>query len=116
MNTSRLHKTSKRRRQVYLRKLVLVVFAAVLVAGLSLFPGSVLVDAHDSAETVMYKYYKSIEIQEGDSLWSIAVENMSEEYSTINEYIEEVMEINNLNSTQIHEGQYLIVSYYDILE
>lgn len=116
MNTNRSYRTSKRRRQVYLKKVFLVVFAAVLVAGLSLFPGSVLVDAHDTNETVMYKYYKSIEIQEGDSLWSIAEDHMSEEYSSIHEYIDEVVEINNLNSTQIHEGQYLIVGYYDVLE
>ena len=75
MNTSRLHKASKRRRQVDLRRLFLAVIAAVMVAGLSTFAGTGLVDAHDTNEEVMCKYYKSIEITDGDTLWSIAKEN-----------------------------------------
>ena len=64
----------------------------------------------------MCKYYKSIEITDGDTLWSIAKENMSEEYDSVYAYIEEVMEMNNLESDQIHSGQYLTVAYYDVLE
>lgn len=115
MNTSRLHKASKRRRQVDLKRLFLAVMAAVIVAGFSTFAGTGLVDAHDMNEVVMCKYYKSIEIESGDSLWSIAKENMTEDYASVYEYIEEVMEMNNLESDQIHEGQYLTVAYYDVL-
>ena len=85
MNTSRLHKASKRRRQVDLKRTFLAVFAAVIVAGLSVFAGTGFVDAHDTKEVVMCKYYKSIEIEEGDSLWSIAKDNMSEDYSSVYE-------------------------------
>ena len=116
MNTKRLHKASKRRRQVELKRLFLAMFAAVIVAGCSLFVGAELVDAHDTNEEVMCKYYKSIEITDGDTLWSIAKENMSEEYDSVYAYIEEVMEMNNLESDQIHSGQYLTVAYYDVLE
>ena len=116
MNTKRLHKASKRRRQVELKRLFLAMFAAVIVAGCSLFVGAELVDAHDKTEEVMCKYYRSIEITDGDTLWSIAKENMSEEYDSVYAYIEEVMEMNNLESDQIHSGQYLTVAYYDVLE
>ena len=116
MNTSRLHKASKRRRQVDLKRLFLAVMAAVIVAGLSTFAGTGLVDAHDTNEVVMCKYYKSIEISDGDTLWDIAKENMTEEYSSVYEYIEEVMEMNNLESDQIQEGQYLTIAYYDVLK
>ena len=116
MNTRRLHKASKRRRQVYLKRLFLAVMAAVIVAGCSTFAGTGLVDAHDMNEVVMCKYYKSIEIEAGETLWSIAQENMTEDYASVYEYIEEVMEMNNLESDQIHAGQYLTVAYYDILE
>ena len=115
MNTSRLHKASKRRRQVDLKRLFLAVIAAVIVAGVSTFAGTGLVDAHDTKEVVMCKYYKCIEIEAGDTLWSIAQENMTEDYASVYEYIEEVMEMNNLESDQIHEGQYLTVAYYDVL-
>ena len=116
MNTSRLHKASKRRRQVALRRLFLAVMAAVIVAGLSTFAGTESVDAHDTQEIVMCKYYKSIEILADDTLWSIAKDNMTEEYASIYEYIKEVMEMNNLESDQIYEGQYLTVAYYDVLK
>ena len=67
MNTSRLHKASKRRRQVDLKRLFLAVIAAVIVAGFSTFAGTGLVDAHDTNEVVMCKYYKSIEIESGET-------------------------------------------------
>ena len=116
MNTKRLHKASKRRRQVDLSRLLLAVVAAVIVAGCSTFVGTGFVDAHDMKDVVMHKYYKSIEISSGDSLWSIAKEHMTEEYDSVYEYIEEVMEINNLDSDQIQYGQHLTIAYYDVLE
>ena len=116
MNTRRLHKASKRRRQVDLKRLMLAVVAAVIVAGFSTFAGTGLVDAHDTKDVVMCKYYKSIEITSGDTLWDIAKENMSEEYDSVYEYIDEIMEMNNLDSDQIHAGQYLTVAYYDVLK
>ena len=117
MNTRRLHKASKRRRQVDLKRSFLAFLAAIIVAGVSTFAGTGLVDAHDTSDDiVMCKYYKSIDIADGDTLWSIAKENMTEDYTSIYEYIEEVMEINNLESEQIQAGQYLTVAYYDVLK
>jgi len=115
MNTKRLHKSSKRRRQVDIHRLFLAALVAFIVAGFSTFAGTGFVDAHDTNDVVMHKYYKSIEITSGDTLWSIAEENMSEEYDTVYEYIEEIMDMNNLDSETIHDGQYLTIAYYDVL-
>lgn len=64
-------------------------------------------------EPVMFKCYKSIVIQPGDSLWSLA-ENYadSESRSEIKSYIRELKEINQLDSEKIQTGEHLIVSYY----
>lgn len=118
MNTKRLHKASKRRRQVYMKKLLLVLTAVIFVIGLSISVGGNLVDAHeDNHESLVItkKYYKSIEISEGDSLWKIAEEYMSEEYGSIHEYIDEIKEMNNLLTDDIHDGQYLTIAYYDAI-
>ncbi len=115
MNTRRLYKVSKRNRQVYLKKLFLTIIAAITVAGVSLLAGTGSVDAHDTKDVVMYKYYKSIEITSGDSLWSIAEEYMTDEYDSIYEYIEEIKDINNLCSDELQSGQYLTIAYYDVL-
>ena len=58
------------------------------------------------------KYYTTIEIQKGDTLTSIAKEYSSSEYKNLDEYIEEIMSINNLKDDKITSGCYLKVSYY----
>ena len=62
------------------------------------------------------KCYKSIQVQAGDSLWSIACDNITEEYDSIDEYMDEIAEINHISTISadsIKEGTYLTVSYYD---
>ena len=59
-----------------------------------------------------YKYYTSVEIERGDTLWSIASEYMTEEYDNLQEYVTEVKVLNGLGDDEIHSGQFLIVPYY----
>jgi LysM repeat protein len=61
-----------------------------------------------------YKYYKSIEIQSGDTLWSIADTYISEEYDSVDSYIAEVKAMNSLASNDITSGHYLVIPYYDL--
>lgn len=58
------------------------------------------------------KYFTSIKIEEGDSLWSIASEYISQEYEGIEEYIDELRIMNDLKSDTIHYGQNLTVAYF----
>ena len=58
------------------------------------------------------KYYTSIQIEKGTSLWDIAGDYMTEEYVSQQEYIDEVMQMNHLKSDVIYEGAYLCVPYY----
>ena len=46
------------------------------------------------------------------TLWDIAKEYRTEEYSDISSYIAEVREINHLSSNQITDGMYLCIPYY----
>ncbi len=63
--------------------------------------------------TVRNKCFKSIEIEEGDSLWSIAYEySENKDDASICKYILELKKMNGLNSDTIHTGNYLVVSYY----
>lgn len=54
----------------------------------------------------------SMEIQKGDTLWSIAREYITDEYDSMNEYIREIKASNGLVSDTIHAGAYLIIPYY----
>lgn len=70
------------------------------------------------SEEVTYKYYTTIRVEQGDTLWSIAAEHMTDEYDEIWEYIAEVRKLNHLNSNRIYDGKYLTIPYYspEILE
>lgn len=59
------------------------------------------------------KYYRSIQIKKGDTLWSIANENIDTgHYNNTVEYIKEVKSINSLASDRIIAGNYIIIPYY----
>ncbi len=59
------------------------------------------------------KYYKSIVVMPGDTLQEIAELNLSPEYSSSEEYMEEVRQMNHLDfDYNIHTGEYLLVPYY----
>lgn len=64
------------------------------------------------ADTINEKCYRYIEVETGDSLWSIAEEYMSEEYDSIDDYIDEVKQINNIKSDKIYRGATLVIPYY----
>lgn len=118
MNAHRLHVASKRRRQVYMKKIILMFTACVLVFGLSIFLSNDFVDAHGNSEeaSLQHKYYTSIEITSGDTLWGIAEKYMDENYDSIYEYIYELKDINGLESDDIQDAQYLTVAYYDTFQ
>ena len=103
----------KRRR---LKKRVRVIFTGLIIAlvGCMSF-GVFFVSAHESnpSDQTVYKYYKSIEIQPGDTLWDIAEETMTSEYDSIPEYVEALKDMNALESDDIEAGQYLIIEYND---
>lgn len=70
------------------------------------------VNANKSSSVSMKKQYVSIQIQEGDSLWSLAKEHMGPVYSSLNEYIKDIERVNDLDSDTIHAGCYLIIPQY----
>lgn len=105
----------KRAKAVAKRRMVLLLTMILSITIGSVIFGGIFSSAQTSTEEsgVEYKYYKSIKIEKGDSLWSIAKEYRTDAYESVQEYIDELMEINNLTSDEIHQGQYLIVAYYD---
>lgn len=81
----------------------------VLCCGLILFHKTV---STASSENPCEKCYKSIEIQKGDSLWSIAQNYCSKEWNSIPDYIEEVKQFNGLHQDELTAGNYIAIPYY----
>ena len=54
--------------------------------------------------------YKTIRIQEGDTLWSIATAYMTDDYDSVDSYIAELRNLNSLKSDELYTNHYLMVS------
>ena len=103
----------KRRRQVAKQKIALIIATMFVVTIGSIGFGSFFSSAKVSKSDVPeYKYYTSIIIEEGDSLWSIANE-YNHNTVDIHDYVKELKELNGLTSETIHAGQHLLIAYYD---
>ena len=58
------------------------------------------------------KYYASIRIESGDTLWNIADEYVEGFNISKADYIAEICEINGISENNIHAGDYIVVPYY----
>lgn len=100
-------KRSRRIKKTNINRYVLVcafiaVFAIILAAtGIFVQAG----EKHD-------KTYYSIEINTSDTLWGIAENYCDTDKESIQEYIDNIKDINNLSSDKIISGNYIIVYEY----
>ena len=60
------------------------------------------------AQSEQVQVYESVVIQEGDTLWDLALQYAPEEQD-IRSYIQEVRELNHMTSDQIYAGQSIIL-------
>lgn len=95
------------------KKLLYLAIIALFIFGVTLIRSSIsgLAKTSDS-KAPTYKYYTSIVVEKGDSLWSIATEYITEEYEEIDDYIIEVRTLNHLYDNGISAGESLTIPYY----
>lgn len=86
-----------------------ILVVSLIVIGSLLF-GTIKTQAAP-AET-SYKYYTSVQIERGDTLWNIAGNYITDEYDSMEEYIAEICELNHISAEDIHTGGYLTIPYY----
>lgn len=101
-----------RQRQVR-RNIAALIISLFIIIAASISFLSFSTEANDMEHQLSYKYYKSIEISKGDTLWSIANANFdADHYKDVNEYVAEVKQLNALTSDNIVSGSHIIVPYY----
>ena len=103
-------KKARKRRGLRNFAIVLLCVMAVVLVVLKITARPANADSRTAGER--YKYYTSIYVEPGDSLWSIAEEYITVDYQSICQYIDEVKEINHLNSDYLKSGMHLCVPYY----
>ncbi|WP_029232147.1 LysM peptidoglycan-binding domain-containing protein [Butyrivibrio sp. VCB2006] len=61
-----------------------------------------------------FKYYTSITVHSGDTLWSIANDNFAKDhYKDLNSYIMEICKLNKMDTDSVlNAGESLIIPYY----
>ena len=94
-----------------MKKYLVMVFICVMV--LSCFFGKTLVMANveESSETYN-RYYTELEVQSGDTLWSIAKEYSKNSGMEIREYIREIKHMNRMISDDLIAGDSLTIVYF----
>lgn len=105
MRIRQLRKRRALKRRI--RRSVLVL-TAVLLLGMVLTGFSRMTVAKDPT----YRYYTAVTVRCNDTLWNIAQENMTEEYSSVKAYMKDIMEVNNMKTDAVYYGQKLILPYY----
>ena len=114
--TDREYRVYKRklRRQREQRKRIASVLAAILLVVICLgsyrsFSTKAVDNTPDN-----FKYYTSVIVKSGDTLWSISDKFIDySEYRTKESYIKEVCSINHIeDESEIRIGQELVVPYY----
>lgn len=110
--TKALRQRAGKRIRTIRRNITLVILSFLLVSGLALTMNGIKSFAQKDNSDITYKYYTSIVVEYGDTLYSLAEEYAPEDNRDLSEYIKEVMYINHLKDQSIQSGQYLIIPYY----
>lgn len=102
----------KRKRQLQ-NNIMKFVLTIILISCLSVCLFSFKTKAQSDDAEISYKYYKSVSVSAGDTLWDYAVKYADEAfYDSYETYITEVMNINALSDDSIKSGQSIIIPYY----
>ena len=107
-------KTRKNRAAIVRKQKHCITILLLILVSLSILLGtSMNVFAGSKADISSYtKYYKSIQIEAGDTLWNIADEYIEDLNIDKKEYIAEICELNEICEDEIHAGDYIVIAYY----
>ena len=111
MKNNRRNKKSRAKAKIARFFTALIVISVIVCV--ILFANKNQAHAVEGTDNVpLKKYYKTITIQPGDTLWSIAGEYKMASCST-KDYVEALMLMNNLHNDNITSGMQLLITYYE---
>lgn len=105
----------KTKNKKYNLKKTITVFLLLIVATIfsGIFMKATVIKASDDQMPKRYKYYTTICLESGTTLWDIANEYAGLEYDDPRTYIQEVININHLSSADfIKSGETICIPYY----
>ena len=110
----RAYKRKLRRQREIRRKCMTLLMTICLIIICAVSYHSISTSANTGDDEINFKYYTSITVASGETLWDIADDYIDyREYKNKNDYIAEVCSINHLDEEGgIQAGQILIVPYF----
>jgi hypothetical protein len=93
---------------------MLALIVLVVMTTLVLLGGSIRAFASSQSKAApLHKYYTSIRVEKGDSLWSIADDYIIDGVQSREDFIDEVCTLNHISQQDmLHSGDHLVVMYY----
>jgi len=112
--SERANESLRRRELVVRRQKKALAFIILIFVSIGLLLGtSINALASSKADIASYnKYYKSVRVESGDTLWTIADEYIADFNIDKKEYIAEICSLNDICEDEIHAGDYVVVAYY----
>ena len=94
-----------------LKKYLIALVMIVMI--MSCFFGKTLVMANEDEDDAVYnRYYTTIEVEKGDTLWSVAKTYYHHSGMSVREYVYELKLINGMVSDELRAGDMISVEYY----
>lgn len=112
-NKGKRNSRSRRNRQLAFYKGIAVSVAAFvcIMVFVALFTNSWNVEASNGIERE--KQYVSVEIEDGDTVWSVAEAYKTDDYNSTKDLVEEILEMNGLHeNTVLKPGNKILVPNY----
>lgn len=97
-----------------IRRCLFLALLLIVLCTTGIIYSKIVVEATPKQESSAgpYKYYTKIRVRRGDTLWNIANDYMDEGYDSIDDFIQEVREINSIPRNTIYYGQQILIPYY----
>ena len=112
--SAKANESLRKREAVVRRQRSIFAIAIILVVTLGILLGSSInaLASSDKDISSYNKYYVSIRVESGDTLWTIADEYVEGFNITKADYIQEVCQINGISEDNIKAGDHIVVPYY----
>ena len=82
------------------------------IAAVIILCGTIHIFASSTDSRPYNKYYTSVRVEEGDTVWSIADRYIADSQVSKRDYVDEICRLNSLTGGNVRSGDYIVVSYY----
>lgn len=109
-----LNNRKRREKQLRRRIITTLVMASVIIFLVMFISFSFMSDASANKDHEQYRYYSSVTVTAGDSVWSIANEYMDPlHYRSVKALVNDIASVNRISSdAKLVAGSQIIVPYY----